>query len=248
MDGPLAGSTVISLRPQGAHQPLRRAAEAVGARVLALSPWRLRARDDARTRAALAAALGAPRVLFTSPVAVAAAARLERLRPAADACWIGTGAATAAALRDPGVDAIAPTRMDSEGLLALPQLQHLAGMAVGIVTAPEGRGVLVPALRRRGAQVLQADVYERIAVAPSQRAVAALAALEGPAWLALGSGAALDAVLAALPPAAATRLRGIAVVAGSVRLARHASARGFGRVVVAASALPADLLAAAAAA
>jgi uroporphyrinogen-III synthase len=121
-------------------------------------------------------------------------------------------------------------------------------MAVGIVTAPDGRGVLVPALRRRGAQVLQADVYERIAVAPSQRAVAALAALEGPAWLALGSGAALDAVLAALPPAAATRLRGIAVVAGSERLARHASARGFGRVVVAASALPADLLAAAAAA
>ena len=72
---PLAGCTVISLRPSGTHDGMRRAAAKQGARLLALSPWRLRDRADPRTRATLATALGAPRVVFTSPAAVAAAAK-----------------------------------------------------------------------------------------------------------------------------------------------------------------------------
>ena len=227
---------------------MRRAAATHGARVLALSPWRLHLLDDARSRAALAAALGAPRVLFTSPTAVASAARMERLQPAEDACWLAVGAGTAAALAAEGIDALAPARMDSEGLLALPPLQHVSGMAVGLVTAPGGRGMLEPALRRRGAQVLRADVYERIELAPSARAIASLRALEGPAWLALGSGAALDGVLRALPRDAMQVLHRAAVVAASARLAQLATDRGFDRVITASSAMPADLLNAAAAA
>lgn len=227
---------------------MRRAAATQGARVLALSPWRLRDRDDPRTRATLATALGAPRVVFTSPAAVAAARRMERLRPAPGARWLAVGAGTAAALARAGVDALAPQRMDSEGLLALEPLQQVSGLTIGLVTAPGGRGELQPALQRRGAQVLRADVYERIELAPSTRAIAALRALEGPAWLALGSGAALDVVLAALPADAAAALRLAAVSAASERLARLAAERGFTRIVVAASAMPADLVAAAAAA
>lgn len=245
---PLAGCTVVSLRPSGGHAGMRRAAAKQGARLLALSPWRLRDRDDPRTRATLATALGAPRVVFTSPAAVAAASRMERLRPAEDACWLAVGAGTAAALAREGVQALAPQRMDSEGLLALEPLKHVSGLAVGLVTAPGGRGELQPALQRRGAQVLRADVYERIELAPAPRAIDALRALRGPAWLALGSGAALDVVLAALPADAAAILRQTAVVAASERLARLAAERGFGRIVVAASAMPADLVAAAAAA
>ncbi|MDQ2702668.1 MAG: uroporphyrinogen-III synthase, partial [Pseudomonadota bacterium] len=64
MSSPLAGCTVISLRPSAAHASMRRAAAAQGARVLALSPWRLQDRDDPRTRATLATALGAPLVVF----------------------------------------------------------------------------------------------------------------------------------------------------------------------------------------
>ena len=248
MNGPLSGTTIISLRPAGAHEAMRRAAESRGARLLPLSPWRLQPREDVRTRAALAAALGAPRVLFTSPMAVAAAARLERLRPDTDGIWLAVGQGTAATLREAGVAAVAPARMDSEGLLALPQLQHVDGLAVGLVTAPGGRGELAPALQRRGAHVLRADVYERVPVPLSAQALEALRALEGPAWLALSSGAALDTLLAALAPEDADRLRRAAVVAASDRLAALAHARGFGRIVVAASALPEDLLAAASAA
>lgn len=246
---PLEGCTVVSLRPAGMHASMRRAAAAAGARLLALSPWRLRVLDDPRSRAALAAALGAPRVVFTSPAAVAAARRMERLRPAPEAVWLAVGAGTRAALAREGVDAVAPQRMDSEGLLGLDALQHVGGLAVGLVTAPGGRGEIEPALRRRGAQVLRADVYERTEIAPSERAIAALRAAEGqPLWLALGSGAALDTVLRALPADAAAVLRSARVAAASERLARQAEAHGFTRIVVAASAMPDDLVGAAVAA
>ena len=241
---PLAGCHVISLRPVGAHAPLRRAAAAQGARLLALSPWRLQARDDATTRAALDEALAAPRVLFTSPAAVRAAVRLQPLADARRQVF-AVGDGTAAALRRAGVVSVStPARMDSEGLLALPGLQALAGTGVGVVTAPGGRGEIVPALRQRGARVLRADVYERLAIAPSPRALATLRALTGPAWLALSSGAALEMLLAALPADALAALRRAAVAAASARLAQLARDQGFNRIVTAGSALPRDLIAA----
>ena len=95
--------------------------------------------------------------------------------------------------------------------------------------------------------MLRADVYERIAVPPTPQVLAELRALRGPAWLALSSGAALDALLEALPDDAAALLRRAGVVAASDRLAPQARGLGFQRVVVAASAMPEDLLAAAAA-
>ena len=96
--------------------------------------------------------------------------------------------------------------------------------------------------------MLRADVYERIGLAPAPGAVAALRAIERPAWLALGSGGALEALLAALPAEAREHLLRASVVAASDRLARLAGDLGFARVVTAASAMPEDLLAAAAAA
>lgn len=240
---PLSVCHVISLRPVGAHAPLRRAAAAQGARLLALSPWRLQARDDDATRAALGEALAASRVLFTSPAAVRAAVRLQPLADTRQVFAVGAG--TAAALRRAGVASVStPARMDSEGLLALPGLQALAGTGVGLVTAPGGRGEIVPALQQRGARVLRADVYERLAIAPSPRALATLRALTGPAWLALSSGAALEMLLAALPADALAALRRAAVAAASARLAQLARDQGFNRIVTAGSALPRDLIAA----
>lgn len=244
----LAGCTVLSLRPVGGHAPLRRAAAAEGARLLALSPWRLAPRDAAGTRESLAAALAAPVVVFTSPAAVAFSTQYLPLRKPAGAQWLAVGDGTRRALQRAGAEALAPARMDTEGLLALPALQAVGGTLVGLVTAPGGRGELAPELVRRGASVLRADVYERVPVAPSPRAVAALRALRGPAWLALSSGEALATVLSRLPGDARDALSGAAVSAASERLAAIAHNTGFARVVVAASARPRDLVAAAAAA
>lgn len=247
-DKPLTGWQLISLRPVGDHAPLRRAAAAHGARVLALSPWRLRLRDDPSTRAALRAALQAERVLFTSPAAVKAAASLRRLRARKDQIWLAVGEGTASALRRAGITrVVAPARMDSEGLLALPELQRLRGMSVGLVTAPGGRGAIAPALAARGARILRSDVYERVPIAWTPAALARLRALPmRHAALALSSAEALRLSLNALPPDLADKLRRARAIAASARLAAIAREAGFRDVVVADSPRPAAMVAAAA--
>ena len=110
---------VISLRPQGDHAALRRAARRHGAGLLALSPWRIRRCDDATTRADLRKALQCPRVVFTSPAAVAAADALERLHPRPGQAWFAVGAGTAAALRRAGIpDLASVAALEPEALAA----------------------------------------------------------------------------------------------------------------------------------
>jgi uroporphyrinogen-III synthase len=243
----LRGCYVLSLRPVAQHAPLRRAAAMHGARVLALSPWRLQALDDDATRADLRAALACDRVVFTSPAAVRAAARLQALHARDGQQWFAVGAGTAAALRRAGIaKVIAPTRMDSDGLLALTGLQEMHGGDVGLVTAAGGREVIAPTLAQRGARVSRVNIYARIATRPSARAITTLCALHASTWLMLSSGAALEQLLATLPADALVALRRAHVVAASERLAALAQAHGFERIVVATSAMPGDLVAAAA--
>ncbi|WP_229814857.1 uroporphyrinogen-III synthase [Vulcaniibacterium thermophilum] len=238
---------VISLRPQGEHGALRRAAARVGARTVALSPWKLVPLEDAHARAALEAALAAPRVVFTSPAAVRAAARLAALRRRRAQAWCAVGAGTAAALRRAGLEPVAvPERMDSEGLLALPELRDVRGIAVGLVTAPGGRDAIAPALRARGAQVRRADVYRRLPLPPSPRTLARLRALDAPAVLVASSGEALERTMQALPADLAARLRAGPLVVASARLAERARALGFADIRLARGPRPADLVAAAA--
>lgn len=237
---------VISLRPRGEHAALRRAAGRLGAGLIALSPWQLRDRDDDATRDALRNALAAPRVMVTSPAAVRAAARLQPLRARPGQSWFAVGAGSAAALRRAGIDEVfAPTRMDSEGLLDLPGLQRIQGSTLGLLTAPGGRGALPPALQARGARVVRADVYERVPIAPSPRAIAALRAPAAPLVLALSSGEALQRVLAQLPTDTLARLRTAKVVAASERLADLARGLGFGGgILIAHGPRPRDFIAA----
>lgn len=250
-DAPLAGWCIVSLRPAGEHAPLLRAARRLGARGLALSGLRLVARDDDATRRALDVALACPRIIATSPAAVRFADALRPLAGAAGAAWFAVGAGSARALARAGVPgARHPARMDAEGLLALPGLDAAAfarDPRVGVLGAPGGRGVLLPALRARGAEPVAAEVYAR--VAPRRRAgdAAAVLALDpARSLLALSSAEALGHVLDGLPAAAAEALRALPVLASSARLAELARDRGCHRVAaVAASARPADLVAAA---
>jgi len=239
---PLTGQRLISLRPAGEHAPVRRAAARYGMQVVALSPWKLVQREDAATRAALASALHAEVVVFTSPAAVTAAQRLQPLRARAGQCWVAVGAGTAQRLRRAGIDGVLmPQRMDSEGLLALPALQTLHGLRVGLVTAPGGRGLIAPTLQQRGAEVLRAEVYQRVTLPPAPAALARLNP-PGPLWLALTSQGALTALLESLPDSAAQRLYEARAVAASERLARFARTLGFSDPILASDARPASVL------
>ncbi|KLI99945.1 uroporphyrinogen-III synthase [Luteimonas sp. FCS-9] len=242
----LAGYYVISLRPVGAHVALRRAAAQLGARTFALSPWRIVQRDGPAVRAALRAALGADVAIFTSPPAVAAAAALQRLERRDGQDWLAVGAGTAAALAAQGIARVrAPTRMDSEGLLALLPASRLAGRSVGLVTAPGGRGVIAATLEAAGAGLRRADVYARVPVRPSTRRLAVLQALPAPWLLPVSSGEALTSMLACLPGPVLARLHRAQVLAASARLGSLARDLGFDDVRVACDARPASLLAAA---
>lgn len=238
------GWYVISLRPQGQHGALRRAAAAHGAGLIAVSPWRLELAADPATRMALDAALAAPRVVFTSPMAVRAAARHRTLHCAPGQRWIAVGSGTAAVLRRAGVHEVDwPSRMDSEGVLGLPGLAALDGAEIGLVTAPEGRDLLALSLHQRGARVLRADVYRRVPVPLSTRVLYRLRQLDAPACLALTSEAALRRTLAALPDDLAPVLLGLPAAAASERLQRCALDLGMRQVDVAEGPLPAQLLA-----
>lgn len=234
--------TLVSLRPRGQHAAMRRAAQALGGQLLPLSPWALRARDDAATRSALIQALQADRVVFTSPGAAHAAARLASLSENHPGQWLAVGAGTAAALRHHGAMAVrSPERMDSEGLLGLPELADLHGLSVALVTAPGGRGLIAPTLDARGAALQRVDVYTRSPLRPAPRAVQRLRRQTAPWVLALSSAEALGWAVSQLPDDVLTRLRGSLLVAASARLAELAGAEGFTRIQVAQGPQPLQL-------
>lgn len=237
---------VISLRPQGQHAGLRQAARRHGATLLALSPWRLQALDDSVARNSLRRALQAEYVLFTSPAAVRFAHGLQSLKAAAGQTWLAVGSGTASALRRAGIpDVRAPTRMDSEGLLALPELQHVRDQKIGLVTAPEGRDLLTTTLTERGAYLLRAEVYRREPIALAASALESLRAMSAPACLLLSSGGALSQVLERLPADLTPRFREITVIAASARLMQQAHDAGFGDIVLASGPRPEQMLSAA---
>lgn len=235
---------MISLRPQGEHLPLRRQARACGAGVFACSPLRL----AALASPVLEAALACPRVVFTSPAAVRFAVQAHgRLAAREGQSWLAVGAGTARALQRAGIASVeSPQRMEAEGLLELPPLRRVAGLEVGLVTAPGGRGVIDATLGERGARVVRAEVYRREPVAIRRSRFTALARRAGPAVLLVSSGEAFAGFLAQLPTSLATRLRAAPVVVSSARLEALVREAGFAHVERARSARPADLLAAAA--
>lgn len=243
---PFQDCTVLSLRPRGQHASLRAACARQGASLLALSPIAITPLDTADTRARLAEALAANTVIVTSPNAVTAMQALHPLQTRCGQTWLAVGTGTARALGRRGIPAIAPPRMDSEGLLGLPSLAHVQGQRIGLITAPGGRGLLQPALEARGAQVLRAHVYARRAIAiPAHRWHRLTETLQQPRLvvLALSSDDALQAWRRQLPAALVPALQDIAVAAASARLADSARAAGFLRIGTAASARPAALLA-----
>lgn len=246
---PLQGWTLLSLRPRGQHGGLRAAAARSGARLLALSTQTIELIDGGSARAALRQALKADVLLFTSPNAVRGANALQALSRRRQQLVLAVGSGTRSALGRLGIEAQAPAQMDSEGLLAMPELADVAGLRIGVVTGTGGRNLLTPTLRRRGAEVKRADTYRRVPVALAARAQASLAAaLATPerVVIALSSAEALAGLLAQLPAGQRHALIRIAVIAASPRLAKSAADAGFHRIAIAASARPAALLRAAA--
>jgi uroporphyrinogen-III synthase len=111
--------------------------------------------------------------IFTSANAVSAC--LASLAPPLALSHAAIGRATARALEQAGVTVAArPDSATSEGVLEHPAFADLAGSGVLLVKGSGGRELLATALRARGADVLELEVYRRFAITPDTAAATAL--------------------------------------------------------------------------
>jgi uroporphyrinogen-III synthase len=171
----LGGIGVLVTRPEQQAMPLCRLLENEGAITFRLPAVDIKPLQRGK---ALAARLGALEsfdlIIFNSANAVRfGAALLDQKR---DLRLAAVGPATAHALNQAGYRvAVQPAGgFDSESLLAHPTLEHVAGQRILLVRGRRGRELLEQELQRRGAQVIAAEVYERVPSAPGASALKAL--------------------------------------------------------------------------
>ena len=240
----LAGCTVVITRPAGTGTQLAKKVRALGGTPLLLPGLSLRGSSDAaHARTQWQEAQGDDVMIFTSPAAVRFAFALAPMnRTHGDVVAVGQG--TARALQRHGIHALVPaSRQDSEGMLALPSLQHPAGRRVALITAPGGRGLLQQQLAERGAVLREVHVYQRTAPRLTQRHAEALLQMSPDACVLLSSIEALQHLQRQLPVTAWERLRQATAVVSSERVEAAARAAGFARIHRASSANQGDLLA-----
>ncbi len=181
--------------------------------------------------------------VFISPNAVRHAVALlagERLQARHIAA---VGEATARGLRTAGMpaDRVPEQRFDSEGLLALPELQRMQGQAVVIVRGEGGRPLLGDSLRARGAKVGYAEVYRRLR--PATDPAPLLARWDDEVDIVTATSAeVLDNLVAMLGEAGWPRLRSTPLVVISERMAERARGLGFAQVLSATAADDAAVL------
>jgi uroporphyrinogen-III synthase len=143
------------------------------------------------------------------------------------------GQGSAKALRESGItNVIAPAdRFDSEGLLALPELQNVSGWRVMIFRGDGGRELLGDTLKARGATVEYATSYQRSK--PQQDAGVLLAAK--PDAIIVTSSEALGYLWELLNDSGRAALRNTALFVPHARIAGLAREQGWLQVHVTAS-------------
>ena len=155
--------------------------------------------------------------------------------------WYGIGAATVAELArfdiiahsGPVTSAAAP--MNSEALLARPELQQLDGERILILRGVGGRETLAETLRERGARVDYAECYRRVEPELDAAAQRALREFAFDA-VCVNSAETLMNLWQRLDPAARLQLQQCAVIVPSARVATLAGTLGLRRVCEAANA------------
>jgi uroporphyrinogen-III synthase len=172
---PLHGVGVLVTRPELQAMPLCRLLETQGAITLRLPAVEIKSFGDRR---ALAAQLGALEsfdlIIFTSANAVRFGASILDQKRALTLAAIGPATARALNLAGYRVAVLPVGSTDSEGLLMHPRLEHLAGRRILMIKGSDGRQLLEQELKRRGAEVVQANVYELVPATPNAATLAAV--------------------------------------------------------------------------
>lgn len=236
---PLGGLTVVVTRPAAQASGFAALLEAAGATplllpVLVIEPIALAPDTVARLDRE-----PCDWAVYTSANSVEHS--LTRLPPPRGARIAAIGRGTARALERHGlrVDAVPESRVDSEGLLALPAFTDVRGRRILIVKGEGGRPYLREELLRRGAAVVAAEVYRRREATATPQALDALAdaCRRAGTVVAITSVEGLSALLRLAPETRIPVLRDVVVLVPGERVAAAAHRLGWrGRVIVAESA------------
>lgn len=166
MTPPLAGLKIVVTRPRDQAVQLAQNIEQLGGVPLLFPLLDIAAvRDTCELQEQISRLTQFDLAIFISPNAVnygvTAIRAAGNIPPKLKIATVGQGSAKA--LRELGiVDVIAPTqRFDSEGLLALPELQNVQGWRAMIFRGDGGRELLGDTLKVRGATVEYATCYVR---------------------------------------------------------------------------------------
>jgi uroporphyrinogen-III synthase len=220
----LHGWTVVSLRPQNQHAGLRQAATRRHARMVSASPFRLQATVS---ESALATALACPLRIAVSPAAVRFAAKMATLH----GDWLAVGDSTAKALRNAGARQVqVPQPQTAAGLLGLAALTQIKGLDIGLISAPDGLGLLEKALPERGARLHSAHVYRRQPLTLSESRRQQLLALRGRIGCLVSSQAAFGQFWQQFTPAQQKKMQAWHFVASSARLLHYLHGLGLSQV------------------
>lgn len=223
-DATLSGLRVLVTRPAAQAEALCRLLQARGATALRLPLQSIEpVRQPATAARTLAQWRSVDAWIFTSVNAVVHAQRLD------SGVWpraIAVGAATAAALRRLDHEVELPDgAYTSEGVLALPELQSVAGRRYAIITGESGRDALESGLRARGADVEVVAVYRRVELPHDGLAVADM--VDDADVAIITSGEALARLASLMPAPAQPRLWRLPLVVPSQRVVEQALRLGF---------------------
>ena len=148
--------------------------------------------------------------------------------------WYAIGEVTAALLKKFGIEAVTPgAAMTSEGLLAVSQLQVVAGQRILIVKGEGGRATLAGELARRGAMVDELACYRRRCPQLAAGELAKKLSQWGIDLVMISSGEGLANLQGLLSPAETTKFMHISLIVPSERVARMAREAGYDQVVTA---------------
>ena len=165
MTGALAGRTVLVTRPGPQAAALAQAIEEAGGAAFVFPALAIEALPADALATSLMQLRDADIAIFISPNAAQfgmTTIHAEGGLPAAVEVF-AVGPGTARALQAQGVSGVlTPDGQDSEALLALPQLQAVAGKRVVIVRGVGGRPLLADTLAARGAEVHFMECYRRV--------------------------------------------------------------------------------------
>lgn len=229
---PLAGLKIVVTRPREQAARLMQYIEHSGGMALLFPLLEIApAADQAALCEQISRIAQFDLAIFISPNAVqygvAAIRAAGDLPPALKIAAVGQGSAKA--LRELGIaDIIVPTEnFDSEGLLALPELQSIAGWRVLIFRGDGGRELLGNTLRARGAMVEYVTCYQR---SKPQLDVAALLK-NAPDVITVTSSEALDYLWRMLDGRARAALRDMPLFVPHKRIAGLARQQGWRQVL-----------------